>query len=56
MLVFKKTPDMSELLIAVFNFQEKSGKYKIGVPLPGKYECILNSNETKFGGYRLGKR
>ena len=58
MLVFlRKTPDMSELLIAVFNFSGKNQeKYKIGVPLPGKYECILNSNETKFGGYRLGKK
>ena len=24
--------------------------------MPGKYECILNSNETKFGGFRLGKK
>ncbi|WP_147368468.1 1,4-alpha-glucan branching protein GlgB [Fusobacterium necrophorum] len=58
MLVFlRKTPDMSELLIAIFNFSGKNQeKYKIGVPLPGKYECILNSNETKFGGYRLGKK
>lgn len=53
MLIFlRKVPDLSEVLIAVFNFSgEKKENYRIGVPFEGNYECILNSEAKRFGGY-----
>ena len=58
MIVFlRKIPDMSEFIIAVFNFSGKEQKkYKIGVPFNGEYEIILNSNDKKFGGDSKNKK
>ena len=28
----------------------KWDNYKMGVPIPGKYKVVLNSDETRFGG------
>ena len=40
-----------DLLIVVCNFANEQRKtYRIGVPLPGKYKEILNSDAKKFGG------
>ena len=30
--------------------------YRLGVPVAGRYECILNSDEERFGGTGLGNR
>ena len=60
MLIFlRKTPNMEDFIIAVFNFSGKDHeKYPLGVPLEdGEYEAILDSNEKKFGGsYQSRKR
>lgn len=44
-----KTP--KDTLLVVCNFaNEKRKDYKIGVPYPGKYKELLNSDAKKFGG------
>ena len=52
MLIFlRKDPDTDDFIIAVFNFSGKDqDKYPVGVNLEGEYECILDSNEKRFGG------
>jgi 1,4-alpha-glucan branching enzyme len=41
----------SETLLTVCNFANISrDKYKIGVPFPGKYKEIFNSDDVKYGG------
>lgn len=59
MLIFlRKTPNMEDFIIAVFNFSGKDHeKYPLGVPMEdGEYEVILDSNEKKFGGSYQGKK
>ena len=59
MLIFlRKTPDMQDFIIAVFNFSGKDHeKYPLGVPLEdGGYEVILDSNEKRFGGSYQGRK
>ncbi|PHI06352.1 1,4-alpha-glucan branching enzyme [Fusobacterium polymorphum] len=59
MLIFlRKTPNMEDFIIAVFNFSGKDHeKYPLGVPLEdGEYEVILDSNEKKFGGSYQGRK
>ena len=59
MLIFlRKTSNMEDFIIAVFNFSGKDHeKYPLGVPLEdGEYEVILDSNEKKFGGSYQGKK
>ena len=59
MLIFlRKTPNMEDFIIAVFNFSGKDHeKYPLGVPLEdGEYEVILDSNERKFGGSYQGRK
>ena len=59
MLIFlRKTPNMEDFIIAVFNFSGKDHeKYTLGVPLEdGEYEAILDSNEKKFGGSYQGRK
>ena len=59
MLIFlRKTPNMEDFIIAVFNFSGKDHeKYPLGVPFEaGEYEVILDSNEKKFGGSYQGKK
>ncbi|MHB9315757.1 1,4-alpha-glucan branching protein GlgB [Fusobacterium polymorphum] len=59
MLIFlRKTPNMENFIIAVFNFSGKDHeKYPLGVPLEdGEYEVILDSNEKKFGGSYQGRK
>lgn len=47
----RKTEDDKETLLVVCNFANEERKdYKIGVPFPGKYKEILNSDSRKFGG------
>ena len=59
MLIFlRKTSNMEDFIIAVFNFSGKDHeKYPLGVPLEdGEYEAILDSNEKKFGGSYQGRK
>ena len=59
MLIFlRKTPNMEDFIIAVFNFSGKDHeKYPLGVPLEdGEYEVILDSNEKRFGGSYQGRK
>ncbi len=59
MLIFlRKTPNMEDFIIVVFNFSGKDHeKYPLGVPLEdGEYEAILDSNEKKFGGSYQGRK
>ena len=59
MLIFlRKTPNMEDFIIAVFNFSGKNHEnYPLGVPLEdGEYEVILDSNEKKFGGSYQGRK
>ena len=47
----RKTAKDKDTLLVVCNFaNEKRTDYKIGVPYPGKYKEILNSDARKFGG------
>ena len=58
MLIFlRKTPDTDDFIIVVFNFSGKDhDKYPVGVNSEGEYECILDSNDKKFGGSYQGKK
>ena len=58
MLIFlRKTPNMEDFIIAVFNFSgTEHTKYPVGVPLEGEYITVLDSNEKKFGGSYIGKK
>ena len=59
MLIFlRKTLDMQDFIIAVFNFSGKDHeKYPLGVPLEdGEYEVILDSHEKRFGGSYQGRK
>ena len=58
MLIFlRKNPDTEDFIIAVFNFSGKDhDKYPVGVNLEGEYECILDSNEKRFGGSYQGRK
>jgi len=58
MLIFlRKNPDTDDFVIAVFNFSGKDhDKYPVGVNLEGEYECILDSNEKRFGGSYQGRK
>lgn len=47
----RKAETEKDTLLVVCNFaNEKREHYKIGVPYPGKYKEILNSDSKKFGG------
>ena len=37
-------------------YQKDHDKYPVGVNLEGKYECILDSNEKRFGGSYQGRK
>ena len=52
MLTFiRKTKKKEELLVIVCNFSPLSyEKYQMGVPYPGKYKEIFNSDAAEFGG------
>src|SRR5699024_2241418 len=42
-------------LVAVCNFSDMTyEKYQMGVPYPGKYKEIFNSNAKEFGGTGIG--
>lgn len=58
MLIFlRKDPDTDDFIIAVFNFSGKDqDKYPVGVNLEGEYECVLDSNEKRFGGSYQGRK
>ena len=55
MLTFiRKTKKKEELLVIVCNFSSLAyEKYQMGVPYPGKYKEIFNSDAVEFGGTGL---
>lgn len=41
-----------ELLLVLLNFlPEERREYRVGVPLPGRYELVFNSDDVRFGGF-----
>ena len=56
MLVFtRNTKKKEETLLVVLNFSPLTyEKHKIGVPYPGKYKEIFNSDKEEFGGSGVG--
>lgn len=46
----RKGEKPEELLLAVANFAGVEQNVRVGVPLPGKYVRIFNSEEKKYGG------
>ncbi|MCR4690950.1 MAG: 1,4-alpha-glucan branching protein GlgB [Lachnospiraceae bacterium] len=47
----RKTANEKDTLLVVCNFANEARKeYRIGVPFPGKYKEVLNSDAKKFGG------
>ena len=46
----RKGEDDKDLLLVVANFAGIDQKLKIGVPFPGTYKEIFNSDDVKFGG------
>jgi 1,4-alpha-glucan branching enzyme len=52
----RKGKSADEIVICVFNFTPVvRAKYRVGVPRPGEYEQILNSDATEFGGGNVGR-
>lgn len=52
---FRKTPDGKEIVIFVLNLTPVPRfNYRIGVPRPGFYRELLNSDSSKYGGSNLG--
>lgn len=50
-IAFRRIDDQKRELIAVFNFTPvEHSSYRLGVPEPGTYKVILDSNIKKFGG------
>lgn len=51
-LIFKRqAEDPDDFTVILLNFQPDTYEnYKIGVPVPGTYREIFNSDETRFGG------
>ena len=52
---FRRGKDPNDIVACVFNFTPvpRHG-YRIGVPLPGVYEEVLNTDADKFGGSNVG--
>lgn len=50
-IAFRRIGADKKEIIAVFNFTPvEHGSYRIGVPLPGTYKTILDTNLKKYGG------
>ncbi|MCR5388079.1 MAG: 1,4-alpha-glucan branching protein GlgB [Lachnospiraceae bacterium] len=48
---FRKSADGKKSILCVINFTPMTyDDYMVGVPKPGKYQLILNSDDKKFGG------
>jgi 1,4-alpha-glucan branching enzyme len=53
--LLRRGRDAAEFLVLVFNFTPVSRYgYRIGVPEPGEYEEILNSDSSNYGGSNVG--
>ncbi len=51
----RKSKNDDEIIVCVFNFTPSvHNNYRIGVPKPGYYEEILNSDSAEFGGSNVG--
>ncbi len=50
-LAFRRIDDDNNQIIAIFNFSPTPYRdYRLGVPLPGRYHEVLNSDTQRFGG------
>jgi 1,4-alpha-glucan branching enzyme len=53
----RKSATGGEQILAVCNFTERAyPDYRIGVPSPGVYREILNSDAAEFGGSGMGNK
>jgi 1,4-alpha-glucan branching enzyme len=51
----RKSKNNDEILVCIFNFTPSvHNNYRIGVPQPGYYEEILNTDSGEFGGSNVG--
>jgi 1,4-alpha-glucan branching enzyme len=52
----RKGADPRDVMVCAFNFTPVSrGDYRLGVPQPGQYEQVLNSDSEAFGGSNFGQ-
>ena len=54
---FLRKDDKGDFLVTVCNFSpvDRTG-YRIGVPVPGAYTCIFNTDDVSFGGEGRGDK
>ena len=54
---FVRKDDKGDFLVTVCNFSpvDRTG-YRIGVPVPGAYTCLFNTDDTAFGGQGRGDK
>ncbi|WP_261362929.1 1,4-alpha-glucan branching protein GlgB [Rubinisphaera margarita] len=51
----RMSKNVTETLVCIFNFTPvPREKYRVGVPLPGTYQEILNSDAHRYGGTDVG--
>ncbi len=54
---FLRWSTKGEFLVVACNFSPIHRKgYRVGVPVAGKYQCLLNSDEDRFGGEDFGDK
>lgn len=53
--ILRSSLDPSEFLVAVLNFTESTHHgYRVGVPAPGSYQELLNTDSSHYGGSNEG--
>lgn len=51
-LAFRRISPEGKELICILNFSpEVRETYRLGLPRPGRYECVFSSDEVRYGGF-----
>ena len=51
----RKARDPADVMVCIFNFTPvPRGGYRVGVPRPGEYEEVFNSDADVYGGGNMG--